>query len=168
MDTLSQSFLNISNYPVFPWTEEDRDYSVPPGAYKKNVCEERKSMFREVGMFTFATLCSSAASVIYFNVRMQPFESQMRVLQNGQYDSPDRMFRSVDIIKQIVFDGKDNREPIFDMLTLPIFSNFSCLKLGVLQNSAESVSNCSENDAYPVVQFGMYSKLNAVPHQDIV
>lgn len=75
----------------------------------------------------------------------------MRVLQNGQYDSPDRLFRSVEIIKQIVFDGKDNREPIFDVLTLPIFSNFSCFKLGTLQNSSESVSNCSENDTYPVV-----------------
>lgn len=65
---------------MFPWTADDRDYSVPPGAYKKKVYEERKQMFKEVGMFTFATLCSSAASVIYFNVRMQPFESQMKVL----------------------------------------------------------------------------------------
>lgn len=32
-------------------------------------------MFKEVEMFTFATLCSSAASVIYFDVRIEPFES---------------------------------------------------------------------------------------------
>eukprot|EP00814_Leptocylindrus_danicus_P022848 CAMPEP_0116003358 /NCGR_PEP_ID=MMETSP0321-20121206/10_1 /TAXON_ID=163516 /ORGANISM="Leptocylindrus danicus var. danicus, Strain B650" /LENGTH=410 /DNA_ID=CAMNT_0003471555 /DNA_START=734 /DNA_END=1962 /DNA_ORIENTATION=- len=107
-----RSFNDLSRYPVFPWVIADysstklnldaketyRDLTKPIGALN----EERLEYFqrRLEGMqdidhpFLYGTHYSAPGYVLYYLVRCMP--EHMLCLQNGKFDSPDRMFHSLD------------------------------------------------------------------------
>jgi factor associated with neutral sphingomyelinase activation len=106
-----RSFHDLSRYPVFPWVIADyastklqldnpttyRDLTKPVGALN----EERLQYFltRLQGMqdmdekFLYGTHYSAPGYVLYYLVRSMP--EHMLLLQNGKWDSPDRMFHSI-------------------------------------------------------------------------
>ena len=106
-----RSFHDLSRYPVFPWVVADyesskldltkettfRDLTKPVGALD----EKRLEYFRNrlLGMqdmgedFLYGTHYSAPGYVLYFLVRSMP--EHMLCLQNGKFDTPDRLFHSV-------------------------------------------------------------------------
>ncbi|TMW62581.1 hypothetical protein Poli38472_005199 [Pythium oligandrum] len=114
---------DLTQYPVFPWILSDytsesldltnpavyRDLSKPVGALN----EERLEFFRsryemmprdEEGEgfpppFLYGTHYSTPGYVLYYLVRMLP--QYMLCLQNGKFDAPDRLFRSI----QVTWEG---------------------------------------------------------------
>ncbi|OWZ20163.1 hypothetical protein PHMEG_0005466 [Phytophthora megakarya] len=122
LNTLAgRSFNDITQYPVFPWVIADytnetldleapstfRDLSKPMGA----LGESRAAHFRErfsaltqdVDMedplgtpaFHYGTHYSCSAYVINYLIRLEPFTALALELQGGEFDHPDRLFRSV-------------------------------------------------------------------------
>jgi len=108
---------DLTQYPVFPWilcdyTSEQldlsnpdvyRDLSKPMGALNPERLEFYKMRYEIMpqgeeadGMpppFLYGTHYSTPGYVLYFLVRMVP--EYMLCLQNGKFDSPDRLFRSI-------------------------------------------------------------------------
>jgi hypothetical protein len=112
-----RSYNDLTQYPVFPWILSDyssatldlsdpgvyRDLSKPMGAQS----EERARVVRErfadydpaehdAPAFHYGTHYSSAAAVLYYLLRQEPFTSQFLFeLQGGHFDHADRTFSSI-------------------------------------------------------------------------
>lgn len=108
-----RSYNDLTQYPIFPWILSDytsdnidlndpsvyRDLSKPMGA----IGEERKLKFYErfedldpsIQPFFFGSHYSSAAIVLYYLIRMEPFTQHFLKLQGGTFDRPDRLFDSI-------------------------------------------------------------------------
>lgn len=108
---------DLTQYPVFPWILSDytsaeldlanpsvyRDLSKPVGALNPERLEFFKTRYEVMpdgdeveGMpppFLYGTHYSTPGYVLYFLVRMAP--EYMLCLQNGKFDAPDRLFRSI-------------------------------------------------------------------------
>ncbi|KAF2070943.1 hypothetical protein CYY_007734 [Polysphondylium violaceum] len=123
LNTLAgRSYNDLTQYPVFPWVLVDyesdyldlddpkvyRDLSKPMGALK----EPRAQKFRErfenwddqepnehghkVPKFHYGTHYSSAAIVLYYLIRLEPFTQHFLKLQGGRWDQPDRLFSAIE------------------------------------------------------------------------
>lgn len=104
-----RSFNDLSQYPVFPWVLKDynsdsldlsstdtfRDLSKPIGAIEPNrlaVLQERYNDMQPPRFF-YGTHYSTPAYTINYLVRAAP--AAMLRLQNGRFDTPDRLFHSM-------------------------------------------------------------------------
>lgn len=109
-----RSYNDITQYPVLPWvltdysspelnleTEETfRDLSKPVGALNA----ARAARFREryenfddpeIPKFHYGSHYSSAGTVLYYMLRVEPFTSLAIALQGGRFDVADRLFGGV-------------------------------------------------------------------------
>jgi Beige/BEACH domain len=104
-----RSFNDLSQYPVFPWVVSDftspsldlsspttfRDLSLPIGAINPMRLANYRERYREMPppRFFYGTHYSTPAYVINYLVRAAP--AAMIRLQNGRFDTPDRLFHSL-------------------------------------------------------------------------
>ncbi|KAJ1906949.1 hypothetical protein LPJ81_001058, partial [Coemansia sp. IMI 209127] len=111
-----RSHNDLSQYPVFPWVISDykskwldlkdpkiyRDLSRPIGALNEKRLRhfiERYESFEDptghIKKFHYGTHYSSASSVAYYLLRLEPFTSVHVSLQSGKFDHADRQFYSI-------------------------------------------------------------------------
>lgn len=117
LNTISgRTYNDLTQYPVFPWVLSDyesqsidlndpniyRDLSKPMGALNENRLEqyiERYENFEDptgrTKKFFYGTHYSSAATVCYYLLRMEPYTSLHICLQNGKFDHSDRQFSTL-------------------------------------------------------------------------
>ncbi len=120
LNTLSgRSYNDLTQYPVFPWVLADwdseeldfsnpstfRDLTKPMGALspaREMEFRERFALLKEGEQpgdpkkaFHYGTHFSSAAIVLYYLVRLQPFAEQHVRLQSGRFDYSDRLFSTM-------------------------------------------------------------------------
>jgi factor associated with neutral sphingomyelinase activation len=147
---------DLTQYPVFPWVLADyesaeldlespasyRDLSKPIGALNESRLASLRARYREIpddqGKFLYGTHYSTPGYVLYFVVRQAP-EFMLR-LQNGKFDSPDRMFHSVaDTWQGVLTSPADVKEliPEFYLPPADFLRNSDELELGTKQNSAQ-------------------------------
>eukprot|EP00934_Nitzschia_sp_Nitz4_P001198 Nitzschia sp. Nitz4//scaffold56_size114212//51688//55330//NITZ4_003948-RA/size114212-snap-gene-0.172-mRNA-1//1//CDS//3329554700//1198//frame0 len=107
-----RSFQDLSRYPVVPWVLQDyestkldlsnpdtfRDLTKPIGALNQKRLEYFQHRYENMldaveNPFLYGTHYSAAGYVLYYLVRSMP--EHMLCLQNGKFDSPDRMFHSL-------------------------------------------------------------------------
>jgi len=110
--------------------------------------------------FHYGTHYSSSMIVCHFLIRMSPFTHMFKTLQGGDWDLPDRLFRSVPCPGLCIVDSRtcssvkraydsaaqdsrgDVRELIPEFYTCPEFlENSSRLDFGVLQNTGERIDD---------------------------
>ncbi|KAJ8602628.1 hypothetical protein CTAYLR_004083 [Chrysophaeum taylorii] len=105
-DLAGRTFLDLAQWPVFPWILADdsrlRDLSKPMGAHgppsRVEAFLDRYRNFEDpcgTPPFMFGSHYSSAAIVLHFLVRVQPFSELAVELQGRTFDVPDRLFHSV-------------------------------------------------------------------------
>ncbi|CAD8202316.1 unnamed protein product [Paramecium pentaurelia] len=166
-----RSYIDLTRYPVFPWVlkgnasdfdDNDiasiqneinyRDLSLPIGACGS---ESRLDQFikrYENEQFYYGTHYSSQALVSQYLVRLSPFTEAAISIQDGKFDIPDRLFRS--IMKSWIDcnnEMADVRELTPEFFYLPeAFLNINGYNLGKLQSS-QIVNN---------VQLPFYSNKN--------
>jgi hypothetical protein len=149
-----RSYNDLCQYPVFPWIlanynsssldltdpREFRDLSKPIGALNKERLAVIKSRldpdFGADSLYLYGALYSSAAVVIGYLLRLEPFTGLHVQLQSGQFDHPDRLFDSIISTWQSVRNTQmDFRELIPEFFTLPRFLvNENHLNLGKLMD----------------------------------
>ncbi|KAJ2339778.1 hypothetical protein GGH92_006563, partial [Coemansia sp. RSA 2673] len=152
-----RSYNDLSQYPVFPWVISDytskhidlqdpkiyRDLSQPIGALNKKRLRhfiERYESFEDpagrIQKFHYGTHYSSAASVAYYLIRLEPFASVHVSLQSGKFDHADRQFHSVgDTWSSCLTGPGDVKELVPEFYYLPEFmSNHNRLNLGKRQD----------------------------------
>jgi len=105
---------DLSQYPIFPWILADysqetqfledctlRDLHYPVGAQKEKTRENGIKKYLEwtddsLTKFIFGSHYSNAGVVLHYLVRLEPFSSQAKDLQSGDFDVGDRLFYSLD------------------------------------------------------------------------
>lgn len=153
---------DLTQYPVFPWILQDykstaidlsdpksyRDLSKPVGALNDDRLAYFRSRYEMMprgeeaeGMpppFLYGTHYSTPGYVLYYLVRMVP--QHMLCLQGGKFDTPDRLFRSIDVSWQgCTTNHSDVKELIpefFDTSLSPAhwLTNHQHLNLGTTQS----------------------------------
>ncbi|KAH7276959.1 hypothetical protein KP509_39G028100 [Ceratopteris richardii] len=115
LNTLSgRSYNDITQYPVFPWILADytsqnleldnpkvyRDLSKPVGALNPNRLEkflEEYNNFDDtvIPPFHYGSHYSSASTVLYYLMRIEPFTTLSKQLHGGKFDHADHMFSDI-------------------------------------------------------------------------
>ncbi|XP_063239810.1 neurobeachin isoform X3 [Bacillus rossius redtenbacheri] len=146
-----RTYNDLNQYPVFPWVltnyesqELDlslpsnyRDLSKPIGALnpsRRAYFEERYSSWEHESIppFHYGTHYSTAAFVLNWLVRVEPFTTKFLALQGGKFDHPNRLFSSVGLSwKNCQRDTSDVKELIPEFFFLPeMFVNTNRYRLG--------------------------------------
>ncbi|EAX98598.1 Beige/BEACH domain containing protein [Trichomonas vaginalis G3] len=149
-----RSFHDLAQYPVFPWVIQDyksehidlnderiyRDLSLPIGALNKERLENLDFLYKETKGTPMAALYrfhySTAAYVIGYLIRIEPFTSLHIDLQSGKFDYANRLFYSLDESwSSCVSKNADFRELIPELFTFPdCLLNSNKFDLGTLQD----------------------------------
>ncbi|XP_049936252.1 BEACH domain-containing protein C2 isoform X2 [Nymphaea colorata] len=140
LNTLAgRSYNDITQYPVFPWILADyssknldlddpssyRDLSKPIGALNAERLEkflERYSSFDDpiIPKFHYGSHYSSAGTVLYYLVRVEPFTTLSIQLQGGKFDHADRMFSDIAATwNGVQEDMSDVKELVPELFYLP-------------------------------------------------
>ncbi|KAJ3168830.1 Neurobeachin-like protein 1 [Geranomyces variabilis] len=144
LNTVSgRTYNDLTQYPVFPWIIRDfqsetldisnlstyRDLSKPVGALDEARLQgflERYEAFSDpsgrIKKFHYGTHYSSAASVLFYLLRLEPFTALHIGLQSGKFDHPDRQFHSLAACWKSVLSGAgDVKELIPEFFYQPEF-----------------------------------------------
>ena len=92
-----RSFSNFCQYPVMPWVLPQRDMSKPMGQQSAERAETFQTTFEtsDPDKHFYGSHYSSAAVVMHFLMRIQPFSNLHFELQNG-FDHQDRLFSDIE------------------------------------------------------------------------
>ncbi|XP_027159389.1 BEACH domain-containing protein C2 [Coffea eugenioides] len=155
LNTLAgRSYNDITQYPVFPWILSDyssstldlsnpssyRDLSKPIGALNADRLtkfQERYSSFDDpvIPKFHYGSHYSSAGTVLYYLVRLEPFTTLSIQLQGGKFDHADRMFSDiVSTWNGVLEDMSDVKELVPELFYLPeVLTNENSIDFGTTQ-----------------------------------
>ncbi|KAL5792543.1 hypothetical protein ACOSP7_001137 [Xanthoceras sorbifolium] len=155
LNTLAgRSYNDITQYPVFPWILSDysskildlanpssyRDLSKPIGALNPDRLkkfQERYSSFDDpvIPKFHYGSHYSSAGTVLYYLVRVEPFTTLSIQLQGGKFDHADRMFSDIAATwNGLLEDMSDVKELVPELFYLPeILTNENSIDFGTTQ-----------------------------------
>ncbi|XP_058085876.1 BEACH domain-containing protein C2-like [Magnolia sinica] len=155
LNTLAgRSYNDITQYPVFPWILADynsknldlaaptsyRDLSKPIGALNSERLEkfqERYSSFDDpiIPKFHYGSHYSSAGTVLYYLVRVEPFTTLSIHLQGGKFDHADRMFSDIGATwNGVLEDMSDVKELVPELFYLPeVLTNENSIDFGTTQ-----------------------------------
>ncbi|XP_038068746.1 protein FAN-like isoform X2 [Patiria miniata] len=150
-----RSFNDLTQYPVFPWVIADyiseeldltnpetfRDLSKPIGALNPQRLERFKE--RKVDMpepkFLYGSHYSTPGYVLYYLLRVAP--EYALCLQNGRFDQPDRLFKSVaetwSNVLSLPSDVKELIPEFYQPEMADFLINRSGLNLGVQQDGSK-------------------------------
>nr|CAH8853482.1 unnamed protein product [Trichobilharzia regenti] len=147
-----RSYNDLNQYPIFPWvisnydaSELDlsspsnyRDLSKPIGAInpkRKAFFDERYNNWEDESRppFHYGTHYSTAAFVLNYLLRVEPFTTVFLNLQGGKFDHPDRIFFSIaKTWENCQINTSDVKELIPEFFYFPeMFENLNDLDLGI-------------------------------------
>ena len=174
LNTLAgRSYLDITQYPVFPHVIADyesdvldlndpktfRDLSKPVGALNAKRLKQVKERYDaligdpEIPPFHYGSHYSSAGIVMFYLLRLEPFTTLAYNLQGGKFDYADRLFIGIESMwKSVLTDISDVKELTPEFFTMPeMFLNLNKCDFGVTQ-SGEQVGDVKlprwANDAF--------------------
>ena len=153
-----RTYNDLTQYPVFPWVVRDydshtlrvfdpaifRDLSKPMGALTepraavfKQRYRDSQQMDEETPPAFYGTHYSTAAVVLYYLLRCEPFTQHVIAFQSGRFDRPDRLFHSIkqswlSASQQNVMDVKELIPEFY--ATSDFLLNGNQLKLGQRQD----------------------------------
>ncbi|TKY65579.1 Neurobeachin protein 2 [Spatholobus suberectus] len=155
LNTLAgRSYNDITQYPVFPWILSDyisesldlsnpssyRDLSKPVGALnpdRLNRFQERYASFDDpvIPKFHYGSHYSSAGTVLYYLVRVEPFTTFAIQLQGGKFDHADRMFSDISATwNGVLEDMSDVKELVPELFYQPeVLTNENSIDFGTTQ-----------------------------------
>ncbi|VDP71097.1 unnamed protein product [Echinostoma caproni] len=153
-----RTFNDLNQYHVFPWIIADyeskeldlnkpetfRDLSRPIGLANPEFIQrvkEKYESFEDPGgtipKFHHGTHYSSAAGVLHYLVRLEPFTAFHCELHGNRFDVPDRQFHSIPGTWRFIMSSpNDNKELIPEFFSLPDFlRNDNDFNFGSFQES---------------------------------
>lgn len=159
LNTLAgRSYNDITQYPVFPWILSDysskrldladpssyRDLSKPVGALSADRLkkfQERYASFEDpvIPKFHYGSHYSSAGTVLYYLVRVEPFTTLSIQLQGGKFDHADRMFSDIPgTWNGVIEDMSDVKELVPELFYLPeMLTNENSIDFGTTQTGGQ-------------------------------
>jgi len=160
-----RTYNDITQYPVFPWVLKDyeseylafedskqwhkifRDLTRPMGAQTEPRAAEFRQRYEDsegtgAPIFHYGTHYSSAAVVLYFLIRLEPFTQFSLDLQGGKFDVADRLFKSIPTCFKLSSETggmQDVKELIPEFFFLPeLLQNINRFNFGKLDTEEEN------------------------------
>ncbi|KAI3756858.1 hypothetical protein L1987_56681 [Smallanthus sonchifolius] len=155
LNTLAgRSYNDITQYPIFPWILSDykstyldlsnpssyRDLSKPIGALNDDRLkkfQEKYSSFNDpvIPKYHYDSHYSTAGTVLYYLMRVEPFTTLSVRLRGGKFDNADRMFSDIGATwNGFLEDMNDVKELVPEMFYLPeILTNDNSIDFGTTQ-----------------------------------
>ncbi|XP_027928057.1 BEACH domain-containing protein C2 [Vigna unguiculata] len=159
LNTLAgRSYNDITQYPVFPWILSEyssesldlsnpssyRDLSKPVGALnpdRLNRFQERYTSFDDpvIPKFHYGSHYSSAGTVLYYLVRVEPFTTLAIQLQGGKFDHADRMFSDISATwNGVLEDMSDVKELVPELFyQSEVLTNENSIDFGTTQTGGK-------------------------------
>ncbi|KAB2070178.1 hypothetical protein ES319_A08G139300v1 [Gossypium barbadense] len=159
LNTLAgRTYNDITQYPVFPWILSDynsksldladpsafRDLSKPTGALNPDRLkkfQERYASFDDsvIPKFHYSSHYSSAGTVLYYLVRVEPFTSLSIQMQGRNFGQADRVFSDVAATwKGVLEDMSDVKELVPELFYLPeMLTNEKSIDFGTTQSGGK-------------------------------
>ncbi|XP_071714690.1 BEACH domain-containing protein C2-like [Rutidosis leptorrhynchoides] len=156
LNTLAgRTYNDITQYPVFPWVLSDyksthldlanpssyRDLSKPVGALNEDRLkkfQEKFSSFNDpfIPKYHYDSHYSTAGTVLYYLMRVEPFTTLSIRLQGGKFEDADRMFSDIAATwNGVLEDMSDVKELVPEMFYLPeILTNENSIDFGTTKN----------------------------------
>ena len=153
-----RSTQDITQYPVFPWIVADytsevldlqseesfRDLTKPIGlcgsASRAEEVAGRYYDMEEMGdvPFHYFTHYSSAAVVLYYLLRLEPYTTMQILFQGGKFDHADRLFHSIAATwRGVTKNIQDVKELVPEFYYLPeAFMNHNMVSFGTKQDGS--------------------------------
>ena len=133
-----RSFNNIAQYPIFPWVIKDyssktldfsnpviyRDLNKPVGAFNPERLKNLIAKLQNGSGYLYNSAPSNINSVCFYLVRLEPFTSIHINFQNGKFDHPSRLFKSIEEL----FSSVNNASNDFKELIPEFYYDFEFLK----------------------------------------
>lgn len=161
-----RTYNDLTQYPVFPWIIADydsdqldlddpkkwaktfRDLRKPVGALnpeRLSMFVERYNSFDDDSMpkFHYGTHYSSAGTVMFYLIRMEPFSTEAIRMQDGKFDHADRLFDSIPATWWGCFtNAADVKELIPEFFYLAEFlRNSNEFNMGMKQSSGRALGD---------------------------
>ena len=149
---------DLSQYPIFPWVitnfdketldyeskEDYRNFNFPIGAQTQESRENLKDKFSEWESSStkgihFGSHYSNSGIALHFLLRIEPYTTQSKELQGGNFDCAERLFISMDIAWQSCKNcNGDFKELIPELFYQPFCLNSNQdIIYGITQNGVE-------------------------------
>ncbi|VDD76135.1 unnamed protein product [Mesocestoides corti] len=153
-----RSFNDLNQYPIFPWVLSNytsdkldlnepanyRDLSKPIGALdptRKAFFDQRYAEWDDETQppFHYGTHYSTAAFVLNYLIRLEPFTTLFLNMQGGKFDHPNRLFYSIEAAWSGCMRSSTNvKELIPEFFYLPeMFVNTNDYDLGSLEDKTK-------------------------------
>ncbi|TGZ60906.1 hypothetical protein CRM22_008277 [Opisthorchis felineus] len=159
-----RTFNDLNQYPVFPWILADytspeldlsdpnvfRDLSRPIALANPQFIDQVRTKYESfedpggtIPKFHHGTHYSSAAGVLHYLLRLEPYTSFHVDLHGGRFDLPDRQFHSVPKCWRFIMSSpNDNKELIPEFFTLPDFlRNNDAFDFGASQHHNHNIGD---------------------------
>ena len=147
----SRSLDDFSQYPVFPlviskaegdeveWRDLGRPIGMVGDPNKTRLLSQKfgkADNFHNIPPYFYGSHYSSPATTFHFLLRIKPFDTGAKSIQNGRFDLPDRLFHSWDnVLDNIQKETSDVRECPPELYYQPLFLvNLNDLDFGVNQS----------------------------------
>ena len=150
----SRNFKDMTQYPIFPWVisqymQKELDLSDLSNFRDLSKCmgllgsKERleqietkfmnSEQFEDVPAYHHGSHYSNPGIVLYYLLRLDPFNRANKILQGNKYDLADRLFQNInDTFRSATSDTNDVRELIPEFYFMPeMFMNMSGYDLGM-------------------------------------
>ena len=175
----SRTYNDNSQYLVFPLlimnsSKKLRDLSKAICLNKENK-EHNESIFRENFMIVgshFNTHYSTSGYILYYLVRLNPFTLGHIKFQSGHFDTPERIFSSLNNYLTALSTSNENRELCPELFNIyDAFINLNHNNIGYIKNEKKYINDFDTNDESGIFEFivnmrQLLEKSNIIPWID--
>jgi len=160
----SRSYNNEFQYLIFPLLymdtkrKKERDLSKAIALNKESPDLEEtifklKQNYSNFGCY-FNTHYSTSGFVLYYLVRINPFTAGHIKLQSNKFDSPRRMFNSIENYLQALISSEENRELIPEFFhSYESFLNLNYNNLGCISDENKQIHDLVTGDKNGIAEF---------------
>ena len=158
----SRTYNDNSQYLVFPLLFMDnekrrkRDLSKPI-CLNKDDASQREKLFKENYSNCqqhFNTHYSTCGYILYYLVRLNPFTFGHIKLQSGHFDSPERIFSSLNNYLSAILNSEENREFCPELYCVyDDFINLNHNNIGYIKSDKIMINDFNSNDKSGIFEF---------------
>ena len=158
----SRTYKDNSQYLVFPLLFMDLDKRIKrdlskPICLNKKKSEKNEEYFKENFISFgnhFNTHYSTAGYILYYLVRLSPFTFGHIKLQSGKFDTPERIYSSLNNYLSAISSSEENRELCPELFSLyEAFINLNHNKIGYIKSDNILINDFDSNDQNGIVEY---------------
>ena len=158
----SRTYNDNSQYLIFPLLYKDLDKKNKRDLSKviclNKIDEENNIEFYKENFLSngnhFNTHYSTAGFILYYLVRLIPFTFGQIKLQSGHFDSPERLFSTLNNYLTAIYSSEENRELCPELFfSYESFLNLNHNNMGYIKSEKLLINDLDTKDDYGIIEY---------------